>query len=315
MVPVVQGALFYNNLYNFRSFLDARALLSRFAGSVILATLVLALAYWAVPALTSGRGVTLVAFGFDAIGLAAWRWLVMRYTRSRPLYRVVIIGNGELAQELSQMIRAREGLGYRMVGFMTAPSASVGVGDKVGTYDQLAEIVRNTHTDLVVVALADRRGSLPVDTLLDSKFIGVQTAEGVDLYEAFTQKIYVKDLHPSWMIFGSGFRQTDMRKATKRLVDVVVSSFALAVLALPSLLTALLVRLTSPGAAICVQERVGEFGTVFTLYKFRSMRIDAEADGPKLATNHEGRATRLALSFERRDSMSCRSSSTSSWAT
>jgi exopolysaccharide biosynthesis polyprenyl glycosylphosphotransferase len=95
------------------------------------------------------------------------------------------------------------------------------------------------------------------------------------------------------MIFGDGFRTTDARKFSKRVLDIAVSLVAVVVAAIPMAVTALLVKLTSPGPAIYAQERVGEFGKIFTLYKFRSMRLDAESAGPQLAKNRDPRITRF----------------------
>jgi sugar transferase (PEP-CTERM system associated) len=161
----------------------------------------------------------------------------------------------------------------------------------IGTADQLSEICRRHDVDMVVVAMADRRGNMPMAELLDLKFAGVEVLDGVHLYEQFTEKLYIRELKPSAMVFSEGFRQSDMRKASKRVLDVVVASIGLVIAAIPMLVTALLVKLTSPGPSIYAQERVGEFGRVFTIYKFRSMRLDSERDGPKLASRDDPRVT------------------------
>jgi exopolysaccharide biosynthesis polyprenyl glycosylphosphotransferase len=97
------------------------------------------------------------------------------------------------------------------------------------------------------------------------------------------------------MIFSDGFRRSDVRKVSKRVLDIVVSVIGIIGAAIPMAITALLVKLTSPGPAIYAQERVGEYGKVFTIYKFRSMRVDAEKAGPQLASGRDPRTTRFGL--------------------
>jgi len=292
---VIQLSLFYNGLYDFRSVVVRQTMLLRLLAALVVANLLLAFLYWLVPELTVGRGVALLALLVDLVAFSAWRLYLGRRLRERPLHRVLILGDGELARDLVTMTRSRAHLGYIYLGFLDArgegdPSPS---DERIGHYDEVNEAVRRTQATLVVVAMADRRGRLPVTELLDLKFSGVDIVEGVDLYEAFTEKIYVKGLNPSWMIFGDGFRRNDVRRLSKRLLDVAASGFGLLIAGIPMLITALLVKLTSPGPVIYAQERVGEFGRIFTLYKFRSMRTDAEAAGPQWAASSDPRITRF----------------------
>lgn len=293
MTAVIQGCLLYNGLYAFKGVTAGSSPFVRLLGALVMANLLLALLYWLFPGLIVGRGVAFLAMGFDILAFSAWRLAISRYIRSRPLRRVLVLGDGELAMQLAALVKANENVGYRFLGFL-APESSETAGDgRLGAYADLSEVARRCQADVVAVAMADRRGAMPVAELLDLKFSGVEIVEGVDLYEAFTEKIYVKGLKPSWMIFGDGFRQTDTRKLTKRVLDIAASLFGLVVAAVPMLLTGLLVRLTSPGPAIYAQERVGEFGKIFTIYKFRSMAMNAEARGPQLAAEGDSRVTRF----------------------
>lgn len=80
---------------------------------------------------------------------------------------------------------------------------------------------------------------------------------------------------------------------TKRAFDIVCSSLGLLILAIPMLIIALLVTLDSPGSPIFKQERLGLHGKPFMIYKFRSMRLDAEVNGPKWADKEDKRCTRF----------------------
>lgn len=317
MAVILQASLFYSDLYDFRSVTPIRALMSRLLGAQVIAGPLLALLYFGIPELEVGRGVFLLAMVFCGGLFLIWRLILGKYTGSKARTRVLIMGTGGLAVELAAMIKEREPLGYRMVGMLRAqntgqgeerrrrdeddatpaPEASGDVDgveeDIVGTSDQLKEVCRKTQADVVVVAMNDRRGNLPVTDLLDLKFQGVDVVEGVTLYERFAEKIYLRDLKPSWMVFSDGFRRSDLRKVSKRMLDIFVSVVGIIVAAIPMLITAMLVKLTSPGPAIYAQERVGEFGRVFTIYKFRSMRTDSEKSGPQLASKVDARVTRF----------------------
>jgi sugar transferase (PEP-CTERM system associated) len=187
---------------------------------------------------------------------------------------------------------------YEIVGFIDDDPAMVGrsiVNPRViGTPTDILRLVRDQRIDRIVVGLSDRRGKLPIDELLQAKLSGVRVEESETIYERLTGKILLDDLKPSWLIFSDGFRARRLTRVIKRGIDVLLSLVGV-VLAAPFMaLTALAVRLESPGPVLYAQERVGEHGAVFTLYKFRSMRADAERAGtPIWAKDNDDRVTRV----------------------
>ena len=160
----------------------------------------------------------------------------------------------------------------------------------VGTIEDIPEIVANRAVDRVVVNLSDARGQLPMDTLLNMKLHGVTFDHLASVYEGYTGKIAVENLRPSWLIFSTGFRKPKSLVAMKRMVDIGAASIGM-VLAAPLMLgVAALIKLVSHGPVLYRQQRVGEHGQVFTLFKFRSMRTDAEAKtGPVWARDKDDR--------------------------
>jgi sugar transferase (PEP-CTERM system associated) len=148
----------------------------------------------------------------------------------------------------------------------------------IGTIAEVPRIVRERRADRVVVSLADARGKLPMDELLQMKLhLGVQFDHLASVYEQYTGKIAVENLRPSWLIFSEGFRHGRLVFGVKRLLDVLFAGAAL-ILSMPVMaVVALAVRCTSAGPILYHQQRVGENGRIFTIHKFRSMRVDAEA--------------------------------------
>jgi sugar transferase (PEP-CTERM system associated) len=162
----------------------------------------------------------------------------------------------------------------------------------VGRLDSLLELVATKQIKRVVVALQDRRSTLPVRQLLDLRLKGLQVDDGGSLLERISGKIEVDQLHPSWLIFSEGFRLHPRVLVIQRLMGIVASVLLL-LLMLPIIpLVALAVKLTSPGPVFYRQKRVGKNGVVFNCYKFRTMRADAEADsGPTWASDSDPRIT------------------------
>ena len=120
------------------------------------------------------------------------------------------------------------------------------------------------------------------------------------VYEQYTGKIAVENLRPSWLIFSEGFRKTRLLKATKRLTDIAGAALGLIVLSPVLLIVAALVKITSPGPILYHQRRVGQYGRVFTICKFRSMRTDAEATtGAVWARPNDTRITTVGRLFRR----------------
>jgi sugar transferase (PEP-CTERM system associated) len=154
-------------------------------------------------------------------------------------------------------------------------------------------LVREQRVNRIIVGLADRRGRLPIDELLEAKLQGVRIEEPETTYERLTGKIMLDELKPSWLIFSDGFRAGRLTRLLKRAFDVVLAVVGLALSAPLMLLTAFAVRLGSPGPILYAQERVGEHGRTFTLYKFRSMRADAERGTPIWARDRDERVTRV----------------------
>jgi sugar transferase (PEP-CTERM system associated) len=157
----------------------------------------------------------------------------------------------------------------------------------IGTLEDIPSIVRARRIDRVVVSLADARGKLPMDKLLELRMDGVNFDHLASVYEEYTGEIAVENLRPSWLVFSEGFRKTRWLLAAKRVLDLALASLGL-LLALPTKAAiALAVRLTSPGPVYYSQRRVGYYGRIFTVHKFRSMREDAEAGtGPVWASKH-----------------------------
>ncbi len=278
---VCQLCLYYGDLYNSRIGGDRRELYVRTLRSLGATSLVLAALYFWLPALIIGRGVFMITATLVILSVVTWRVSFEWFAKQvGPRERLLLVGTSPAALSLARELEQRQNLGVEVVGFV---DIDPGHHDRrvnarvVGNIEDIPAIVAHRSVDRVVVNLSDARGQLPMDTLLDMKLKGVTFDHLASVYEEYTGKIAVENLRPSWLIFSTGFRKPPSLVAMKRVVDLVAASAGM-VLAAPLMLTvATLIKLVSRGPALYRQQRVGEHGQVFTLYKFRSMRTDAEA--------------------------------------
>ncbi|MCA9002079.1 MAG: sugar transferase, partial [Planctomycetes bacterium] len=159
---------------------------------------------------------------------------------------------------------------------------------------RLMELVKIHNVDQVVVALEDRRNTLPTPALLRCRLSGIDVREREEIYEEITGRIAISAMRPSYLIFGEGFRRHAWADLAKRTMDIVFSLIILALFWPFMIATYFLVRFGSPGPALFTQERIGLNGEPFILMKFRSMRIDAEAQtGAVWATEDDPRITKV----------------------
>jgi sugar transferase (PEP-CTERM system associated) len=161
-------------------------------------------------------------------------------------------------------------------------------------FDGVCNLALVEEASHIIVALDQKRGILPYNELLNCKLSGLSIIDGESFYERITGKILVDKISPSWLIFSDGFVKSRAARITKRFVGLVMSSILLIIFFPLMLLIAIAIKLDSRGPVIFSQERVGENEKLFVLYKFRSMKSNAEEEtGPVWASNEDPRVTRV----------------------
>jgi sugar transferase (PEP-CTERM system associated) len=214
-----------------------------------------------------------------------------------PKKRLLILGTGQLAIDLCHVILSQNKWLVDIVGFLDGKTERVGERlvnpGIVGTYDQLSQVVDRHHVNTIVVCLEDRRSTLPVQALLDCKAMGLDILDGHHLFEEASGRVSIDSLRPSALIFSTGFRRRLTSLVTKRLFDVVVSAIGLIVLIPLFAVVAAAIKLDSPGPVFYRQVRVGLRGRPYMIWKFRSMRQDAEKSGPRWAQANDPRISRV----------------------
>jgi sugar transferase (PEP-CTERM system associated) len=189
-------------------------------------------------------------------------------------------------------MRTQPELGMEVVGWAGAMGNGPMTREALGA--SLMDQIRKHEVERIIVALENRRGTMPVRELLELRLSGVKIEDATAIMEKLSGKIEVDELYPSWLIFSEGFRLSPTFILVRRLLSLVLSFICLVVVSPLLPLISLLIKLTSPGPVLYRQKRVGRNGSVFTCYKFRTMRADAEADiGPTWAGDDDPRVTRV----------------------
>ena len=295
-------------LYGHQSFVDFRLVLSKIAVASIL---VLMLVYFSAIYWREGLGYMPDHESFPLKATLIWLVCVsvtrgtFSVTLGRGLLkrRVLVLGNGAQAARIAKLVETGANEHFVPISFIGTPgehsslrsdTVDRSVSDPAApTDDALTEMVYRLGASEIVVATDDRRG-LPVHQLLNCKLAGIKVIDFLDFWERETRTIDIEALKPSWLFYSDGFRCGPLDELLKRAFDIAVS-LGLLLLTLPLLVvTACSIKLESPGPIFYYQARVGLHGQVFTILKFRSMRVDAETDGrPRWASERDPRVTRI----------------------
>jgi sugar transferase (PEP-CTERM system associated) len=289
---------YFYDLYEFTVMGNRRELMLRLVQAIGISWAILALLFYFVPPLLIGRGVSIISVPIVLASLLVWRVLIHLLT-GHPEFgeKILIVGTGDAAHDTAKSVWERRDAGYRIVGFAsengTGPTDVSKDINLLGSADNLEQIIKVEKIDRVVIAVRERRGVFPTETLLKMSLAGdVDIEECTSFYERVTGQVNIDMLRPSWLIFDGRRRDGRLKVAFRDMVHRLLALIGL-VLSLPiALMAAIVIKIESRGPVFYKQERVGLNGKIFDVIKFRSMRIDAEEDGkPVWATADDDRAT------------------------
>ncbi|HZQ06446.1 MAG TPA: undecaprenyl-phosphate glucose phosphotransferase [Anaerolineae bacterium] len=247
----------------------------------------------------------LFALLFVAVGrLAHGALRSLAYARGLGELRVLIVGAGEAGNLILERIRSSPRLGYHAVAFLDDDR----VGQKVlglpvvaGT-DELGDVVRTLRIDEVIIALPDAPHQEILSIVSKCEDGSVSIKVFPDVFQIMASEVNIGDLSGLPLLAMRDVALRGWRLTLKRIVDMILSGIFLVFTSPFMLLIALLVKLDSPGPALFTQARMGLDAKPFPMFKFRSMRADAEKDGPGWTTKEDPRRTRVGR-FLRRTSL------------
>ena len=241
------------------------------------------------------------ALTYLVVGLVFVRAGMVVMRRVAPLPRVLIVGINPEALALAQDLKSSRRGGRDVVGLYPAVVDGAGTAVEVagmrvfGRNQPITELVSRYDVQEIIVAARERRGGgVPMDELLACRISGIPVMDLAAYTESARGGVPIDSLKGSWLVYGHGFVQGQMRQALKRAFDILSSTLLLVVVSPLMLLTAIAIKLESPGPVLYRQERVGLRGRSFMCTKFRSMCVDAEGDGvARWASKNDPRVTRI----------------------
>ncbi len=235
---------------------------------------------------------------FTVIAVVAWRLAFSAFAlRIMGRERLLMVGGSRLLEDIAAHIEEHPELGVEVVGYVDdshETGSALPAAKALGPLAALMEIVRATEPNRIIVGMFDRRNRLPVADLLELRFAGYIVEEVGAAHERFCSRVCVSELRPSQLIFTGELGPRPRSVLYQTVWNSFVALTGLIVSSPMMLVTALAIRLDSKGPALYKQVRVGLNGELFTLYKFRSMRVDAEAQtGAVWASRNDPRVTRV----------------------
>ncbi len=296
-----QACLFYNDLYDLKITDTFAELGIRLLQALGASAIILALIYFVFPNCIISEGIFIVSIAFVIVMIVSWR---IGYTKILSLglfnQKIMLLGSSDIAKEICTQILDKKDCGYEIANVITKrhwDDQNLPKGINLihqNAYEDICEIADQARVRKIIVALKEKRGTLPVNELLRCRVRGIEVLEGNSFYEMLTGKLIVESINPGWLIFSQGFQKSTTQKLIKRTVDLIVSLTMLVLLMPLIAIVAIIIILDSKGPVLFSQERIGENRKPYMVHKFRSMKTDAEkSTGPVWAKDNDDRVTRI----------------------
>jgi sugar transferase (PEP-CTERM system associated) len=306
MTLVTQVSLYFNDLYDMQVGANRVELLDRLLQAIGLASVILAIVYFLWPEAMIGRWVFFLGIVVLLLFIVSWR-LLYSYVVLKRFFseKTLLVGDGDLARGLLQEFKRRGDIGYDICCVLGQGDGGADAGRLEGIpvqygFERLPDLAAAEGVSNIIVALDQKRGVMPYNDLLSCKMKGIAVIDGESFYERITGKLLVEKILPSWLVFSDGFKKSATARVVKRTTDLLFSLILSALLAPLFAVVAVAVKLDSKGTVFFRQDRVGENGKIYRVYKFRSMIESAEAaSGPVWATEDDPRITRVGRVIRR----------------
>jgi sugar transferase (PEP-CTERM system associated) len=288
---------FIMELYNNEVNTSRTMIFIRVAGVVLISYMILsAVFYMLPPQLRMWRGEVLLSLLLVAAGQLLWHVIWLNFIGATTFAKkVLVIGTGPLANKIGRLI-VNTNHRHTLAGYYQCsledtyvPSNSI-----IGNGDDIATAVARAKASKIVVSLSDRRRALPIDGILACKLKGVEVIDAPSFYEQLTGKLFIEAITPAWFVFSDGFKLTPLKILVKNTLDKIFA-LCLFTVTMPLFpIIAVLIKLESKGPIFYRQIRVGQGERLISIYKFRSMRQDAEnTSGAVWAKKNDMRITRI----------------------
>ncbi len=255
--------------------------------------------FYSMPQYKYGRNVFLVQMITVWCLLFGWRCIFnLAFMNREVKRRVLVLGAGNAGIALYDLIDSAD-TPYHIVGFLDDDfrkhGKTEGLPTVIGKTDQLIEIAAAEGINTAILAITHYRPPDLIRNILEARLKGINITVMPAVYEDLTGSIPIEHLRYDWLLFADGFNliSKEFIRKIKRLIDFSVAGLLLVGSTPLMLLTAMAIRFDSPGPIFFKQKRVGQNERIFTIWKFRSMREDAEKSGAVWAGEKDPRITRV----------------------
>ncbi len=270
----------------------------------ITASTLLGLILYAVAYLLVEGNQTRVGVGFflalAAILTLLWRLAYIRiFTASVFMRRALILGAGKSGETLLEAYHSLKPRPFHLVGFMDDDPQKVGKHVKgvpiLAASDRLAEVIEREAVSDLIIAISGEMQGRTFQAVLDAQERGVEVTPMPALYEELLGRVPIHHLESEWLIrsFVIEARTGGFYESAKRLVDIIGGLAGMLVLALIFPFISLGILLESGRPVLYKQTRLGKSGRPYEVFKFRTMRQDAEKDGVRMTVENDERITRF----------------------
>jgi sugar transferase (PEP-CTERM system associated) len=299
LVPVLLTILVgmhFNDLYS-QYFVKSRiVLLQQLCLVMGGAFLVQGLLSYLSPDLRVSARVMALGSGLAVVAIYFWRVLFSTFAvNMMGKERLLLVGGSPLLEDIARHLDEHPELGLEVAGYVDdahQPGEALRGGKVLGSLPDLKEIVQATQPGRIVVGMSERRNRMPVGDLLELRFAGNIIEEAAAAFERVCGRVCLKELRPSQLIYSGELGPRPQSLFVQTVLNRLAAAAGLIVASPIMVLTALAVRFSSPGPILYRQVRVGLDDVPFTVYKFRSMRADAEAvTGAVWASKDDPRVT------------------------
>ena len=292
-------AMLSTGLYQGNTREGIAGILIRISVSFVAAIIITAIIAYLVPDIILGRGIIALAFIQSFFIIGTLRVIFLEIIDSNKFKkRILVYGAGETASHIDNKLRRKsDRRGFDIVGYVPVEHQIQAVPESqhITTHLSLLEYVREMEIDEIVIAISDTSKNIPVNALVNCKLNGIDTINILSFFEREAGQIRVDIIDPAWLVTSDGFHQSQHQDAVKRVFDIL-ASFIILIIASPFLLLTIVAIWIEDGITAPIfysQVRVGKQGKTFKVYKFRSMRTDAEKEGAVWASKTDSRITKV----------------------
>lgn len=217
------------------------------------------------------------------------------YNKNIGLRNIAIVGENEMAKNIFKKFKKDMFAGFKVVGYFTKSGKVIeGIDQELlGNYEDVPAVVREKNIQALFISLNQEEHADVFNLLKYCEGINIEFLLYPDLINTITGRLKVEEVDGIPFMKLKSLPMNVWNRFEKRTFDIIFSLFVLIFFSPVFLIIALLIKITSPGPVFYKQERIGLDNKKFMMYKFRSMVVNAEKNGPVFVATNDNRYTKI----------------------